>query len=148
MQHVKKRDGRIVKFNKNKIVDAILKAFKQEEGEISDYALEKANNIADFIKNTSDEILTVAEIQDRIAFAKFVQLKLPIRLQDVVRLPEMSDGISDEHKVEHAAAGDVILPAAHALMPAREVNAAWNRLRRRPSRIKIRENVRNRPSAV
>ena len=66
MQHVKKRDGRIVKFNKNKIVDAILKAFKQEEGEISDYALEKANNIADFIKNTSDEILTVEEIQDLV----------------------------------------------------------------------------------
>ena len=66
MQHVKKRDGRIVKFNKNKIVDAILKAFKQEEGEISDYALEKANNIADFIKNTNDEILTVEEIQDLV----------------------------------------------------------------------------------
>ena len=66
MQHVKKRDGRIVKFNKNKIVDAILKAFKQVDGEISDYALEKANNIADFIKNTDDEILNVEEIQDLV----------------------------------------------------------------------------------
>ena len=66
MQHIKKRDGRIVKFNKNKIVDAILKAFKEVDGEISDYALEKANNIADFIKNTSDEILTVEEIQNLV----------------------------------------------------------------------------------
>lgn len=66
MQHIRKRDGRIVKFNKNKIVDAILKAFKEVDGEISDYALEKANNIADFIKNTSDEILTVEEIQNLV----------------------------------------------------------------------------------
>ena len=59
MQYIKKRDGRIVEFNKNKIINAILKAFKQVEGEVSDYALEKANNIADFIEKRNDEILNV-----------------------------------------------------------------------------------------
>ncbi len=46
MQYIRKRDGRLVDFNQNKIVDAILKAFKQVDGEISPYALEKANKIA------------------------------------------------------------------------------------------------------
>lgn len=66
MQYVKKRDGRIVNFNKNKIVNAILKAFEQVDGEISEYALEKANNIADFIQKRNEEILTVEEIQDLV----------------------------------------------------------------------------------
>ena len=66
MQYIKKRDGRIVEFNKNKIINAILKAFQQVEGEISDYALEKANNIADFIKRKNDEILNVEEVQDLV----------------------------------------------------------------------------------
>lgn len=66
MQHIKKRDGRIVEFNKNKIVNAILKAFKHVEGEISDYALEKANNIADFIGKKDEEILNVEEVQDLV----------------------------------------------------------------------------------
>lgn len=33
-----KRDGRIVKFDKTKIVDAVLAAFKDVEGEITEYA--------------------------------------------------------------------------------------------------------------
>ena len=66
MQYIKKRDGRIVEFNKNKIVNAILKAFEEVDGEISDYALEKANNIANFIKEKTNEILTVEQIQDLV----------------------------------------------------------------------------------
>ena len=66
MQYIKKRDGRIVEFNKNKIVNAILKAFTEVDGEISNYALEKANNIADFIGKKDDEILGVEEIQDLV----------------------------------------------------------------------------------
>ena len=66
MQYIRKRDGRIVKFNRNKIVNAILEAFKEVDHEITDYALKKANNIADFIKNTGDEILTVEEIQNLV----------------------------------------------------------------------------------
>ena len=66
MQYIKKRDGRIVEFNRNKIVNAILKAFEEMDGEISDYALEKANNIANFIRDKTDEILTVEQIQDLV----------------------------------------------------------------------------------
>ena len=61
-----KRDGRIVEFNKNKIVNAILKAFEQIDGEVSDYALEKANNIANFISQERRHILSVEEIQDLV----------------------------------------------------------------------------------
>ena len=66
MQYIKKRDGRVVEFNKNKIVNAILKAFQQIDGDISNYALDKANNIANFIENETDQILTVEEIQDLV----------------------------------------------------------------------------------
>ena len=66
MQYIKKRDGRIVEFNRNKIVNAILKAFEDVDGEISDYALEKANNIANFIGEKTDQILTVEQIQDLV----------------------------------------------------------------------------------
>ena len=66
MQYIKKRDGRVVEFNRNKIVNAILKAFEDVDGEISDYALEKANNIANFIGEKTDQILTVEQIQDLV----------------------------------------------------------------------------------
>ena len=67
MQYIKKRDGRLVEFNRIKIVEAILKAFKEVDGAANDYALEKANNIAAFIENKSKEkILTVEEIQDLV----------------------------------------------------------------------------------
>ena len=65
MQYIKKRDGRIVEFNEKKIINAILKAFEQVDGEVSDYAIEKANNIANFISE-NDEILTVEEVQDLV----------------------------------------------------------------------------------
>lgn len=64
-----KRDGRIVPFNQNKIIDAILKAFQDVDGELSDYAYAKAGNIADYIleqANESDHLLTVEEIQDLV----------------------------------------------------------------------------------
>ena len=65
MQYIKKRDGRLVKFNKTKIVDAILSAFKEVDGEPSPYALEKANKIADFVeKQGKNKTLTVEEVQD------------------------------------------------------------------------------------
>ena len=65
MQYIRKRDGRLVDFNQNKIVDAILKAFKQVDGDISPYALEKANKIAGYVeKQGKNKILTVEEVQD------------------------------------------------------------------------------------
>ena len=69
MQYIKKRDGRLVEFNKNKIVDAVCKAFKDVDGEISNYAVEKAGNIANYIEKKiieTQEILTVEQIQDYV----------------------------------------------------------------------------------
>ena len=66
MQYIKKRDGRIVEFNRKKIVNAILKAFEQIDGEVTTYAIDKANNIATFIEKENNKILTVEEIQDLV----------------------------------------------------------------------------------
>ena len=44
-----KRDGREVPFDTQKIIGAILKAFNAVDGEITDYAITKAENIANFI---------------------------------------------------------------------------------------------------
>lgn len=46
---IRKRDGRVVPFDQNKIIDAILAAFIEKDREVSDYAYEKAGNIADYI---------------------------------------------------------------------------------------------------
>lgn len=64
-----KRDGRIVQYNEQKIIDAILAAFKEVDNDISDYAISKANNIAQYITNYAREAqtpLTVENIQDLI----------------------------------------------------------------------------------
>ena len=64
-----KRDGRRMPFNQNKIIDAVLAAFKEVDGEITDYAYEKAGNIADYVQDyckQSDHELTVEEIQDMV----------------------------------------------------------------------------------
>ena len=63
-----KRDGRIVDFNRSKIEKAILKAFIAVDGTANDYALLKAENIADYIEEQCKikETLTVEEIQDLV----------------------------------------------------------------------------------
>ena len=69
MIQIIKRDGRIVDFDQNKIIDAVLAAFKEVDGELSDYAYAKAGNIADYIQEQaeeSDHDLTVEEIQDSV----------------------------------------------------------------------------------
>ena len=67
MQYIKKRDGRLVEFNRKKIIQAIVKAFIDVDGEVTPYAEEKANKIASFIEEKSyDTILTVEEIQDLV----------------------------------------------------------------------------------
>lgn len=58
-----KRDGRRVEFQEDKVKIAVLKAFKQIDGEITDYARDKANTIAEHVK-TMDKDLNVEEIQD------------------------------------------------------------------------------------
>lgn len=66
---IRKRDSRLVDFDKNRIIDAVLAAFKDVDGEITDYALEKSGNIADYIQDIAenkDEPLTVEEVQDYV----------------------------------------------------------------------------------
>ena len=50
-----KRDGRKVPFDKAKIQLAIYKAFTEVDGSVSDFAKEKANNIATYIEEKSME---------------------------------------------------------------------------------------------
>ena len=64
MKNVVKRDGRLVRFNKQKIIDAILAAFTEVDGEVNEYAETKAENIATYIENLEDKQLSVENIQD------------------------------------------------------------------------------------
>ena len=69
MIYIIKRDGRKKKFDKFKIVDAVLAAFKSVDGTITEYAEIKAGNIADYIQDyaeNSDHELTIEEIQDLV----------------------------------------------------------------------------------
>ena len=74
-----KRDGRIVDFDKSKIVIAIMKAFKSADQKLmeedenfkpdKDYELIKANNIAEYIKNYVESIdynIDIETIQDMV----------------------------------------------------------------------------------
>lgn len=62
-----KRDGRKVPFDKTKIEEAIYKAFRAVEGEVSEYAVSKAKNIAAFIEEESlKKDLDISEIQDYV----------------------------------------------------------------------------------
>jgi len=62
---VKKRDGRRVKFDKEKIKLAVLKAFLDVDGEETPYAKEKAREIANHIESL-DRTMNVEDIQDII----------------------------------------------------------------------------------
>ena len=64
-----KRDGRLVPFDKNKIIDAVLSAFKDVDGKITSYAEIKAGNIADYILDYAEKqehYLSVEDIQDLV----------------------------------------------------------------------------------
>ena len=70
MYTIKKRDGRSVIFNPEKIKQAVSKAFIEVDGEITPYAEEKAKNIANYIEGymegqpnelTIDDIQTLVE---------------------------------------------------------------------------------------
>ena len=66
MYTIRKRDGRSVPFNPEKIKQAVLAAFKDVDGEITPYAEEKAKNIANYIEGYMDGIpneLTIEDIQ-------------------------------------------------------------------------------------
>lgn len=70
---IEKRDGRVVDFDKSKIVSAVLAAFRSIDHEITEYATTKADNIANYIadfaadiKKSEDRKLNVEEIQDLV----------------------------------------------------------------------------------
>lgn len=62
---VQKRDGRKVKFDKEKIKIAVLKAFIDVDGEETAYAKEKARDIANYIESLNKS-MTVEDIQDQV----------------------------------------------------------------------------------
>lgn len=65
--YVLKRDGRTEKFDKEKIEEAIKKAFLAVDGSSNEYSVNKAKNIADFIESKIlEESLSVEQIQDLV----------------------------------------------------------------------------------
>ena len=69
MIYVIKRDGVKQGFDTNKIKEAILKAFKAVDGQITEYAETKAENIANYIEGYCSEEstpLSIEEIQDLV----------------------------------------------------------------------------------
>lgn len=61
-----KRDGRSVVFDRDKIKNAVLKAFKEVDGEITQESKNKSSDIASYIANQEKEELSVEEIQDMV----------------------------------------------------------------------------------
>ena len=61
-----KRDGRYVPFEKSKIKESVLKAFKEVDNEISHYATNKASEIAGYVEGVLEEHdnLNVEDIQN------------------------------------------------------------------------------------
>ena len=64
MTKVIKRDGRLVECESNKIENAVLAAFKEVDGEITQEAKKKASEIASYICKLGYETISVEEIQD------------------------------------------------------------------------------------
>ena len=64
MTKVIKRDGRLVECESNKIENAVLAAFKEVDGEITQEAKKKASEIASYICKLGYETISVEKIQD------------------------------------------------------------------------------------
>lgn len=67
MKSVKKRDNRVVEFDRSKIVSAIQRAFIEVDGSLSDSSTKIANTIADEIAAIPDD-KSVEEIQDLVIY--------------------------------------------------------------------------------
>lgn len=63
---ITKRDGRHVDFDKSKIINSVLKAFEEVDGEITHYAKTKASEIAGYVEGVLSEhdFLGVEDIQN------------------------------------------------------------------------------------
>lgn len=85
---IKKRDGRIVDFDQNKIIDAVLAAFQEVDGEITDYAYAKAGNIADYIldyaNNYKIKLMLTIEEEDLTNFDPSILYLSVEEIQDLV----------------------------------------------------------------
>lgn len=67
LRTIKKRDGRVVDFNENKITDAIFTAAKAVGGEDRSTAMELTLKVLKYLKVTYNEILfTVEDVQDAV----------------------------------------------------------------------------------
>lgn len=67
MKSVKKRDNRVVEFDRSKIVSAIQRAFIEVDGSLSDSSTKIANTIADEIADIPED-KSVEEIQDLVIY--------------------------------------------------------------------------------
>lgn len=77
---VKKRNGNIVEFDKDKVVESVRKAFVEVDGELTASARQKSNAIASYIANSEADIIDVEEIQDSVE-----DLLMASRRKDVAR---------------------------------------------------------------
>ena len=66
MKLVEKRDGRVAKFDKNKIKTAVLNAFIDVDKEETSYAKDKARDIANYVESLDKDTISVEEIQDLV----------------------------------------------------------------------------------
>ena len=68
MNKIIKRDGRTVEFDRKRIINAVKRAFEATKGEtFDDYALNKANHVADYVEkyiNEQNKNVSVEDIQD------------------------------------------------------------------------------------
>ena len=64
MVRVIKRDGRVVAFDRSKIKNAVVNAFIEVDGEITQDAKNKAAEIASYVANLDVDTISVEEIQD------------------------------------------------------------------------------------
>lgn len=64
--NVIKRDGRVVLFDKTKIRDAVLKAFHEVDGNITNESSNIANKISNEIENHTESDLTIDDIQNLV----------------------------------------------------------------------------------
>ena len=64
MVRVIKRDGRVVTFDRTKIKNAVMNAFNEVDGAITQDAKNKAAEIASYVANLDVDTISVEEIQD------------------------------------------------------------------------------------
>lgn len=64
MKMVRKRNGAVVPFDKQRIVSAVNKAFEEVDGTV--YENDTATSIAEDIYNSTDKVVNVEEIQDMV----------------------------------------------------------------------------------